>query len=209
MKRFLFIFFISFIVSGTLIYSQDNTIADGYHVFKYPNGSISSEGYIRDGRPDGYWKSFYVTGVLKSEGKRRNFQLDSIWVFYTQTGDTLEKIDYLYGKKSGYYLKYKRDNIHGLYIWSRELYAGGIREGIVYQYYPDGKVKLTIPYAGGKKDGLSREYDEEGQVITLYEYNNDFLISRERINRVDKDGLKQGEWKEFYADGNIKKEYYY
>ena len=79
--------------------AQDVKLEDGYNVFRYPNGSISSEGYIKDGKPDGYWKSYYITGVLKSEGKRRNHLLDSIWVFYTQTGDTLEKLDYLYGKK--------------------------------------------------------------------------------------------------------------
>ncbi len=38
------------------------------------------------------------------------------------------------------------------------------------------------------------------------EYNNDFLVSREKINRYDQKGLKQGEWKEFYPNGNIKSE---
>jgi len=189
--------------------AQDVKLEDGYHVFRYPNGSISSEGYIKDGKPDGYWKSYYVTGVLKSEGKRRNHLLDSIWVFYTQTGDTLEKLDYLYGKKSGYYLKYKRNRSYGLYVWSQELFAADKRQGTAYQYYPDGSVMQTIPYIDGKKQGLSKEYDEEGNIITLYEYNNDFMISRERINRKDADGLKQGSWKEFYENGNIKKEMNY
>lgn len=194
------------IILFSLANAQDNRLEDGYHVFRYPNGNISSEGNIRDGKPDGYWKSYYVTGVIKSEGRRRNHLLDSIWVFYTQTGDTLEKIDYLYGKKSGYYLKYKRDRSYGLYIWSRELYANDMRQGTAYLYYPDGSVKQTIPYIEGKKQGLSREYDEEGNIITLYEYNNDFLVSRERINRFDENGDKQGPWKEFYDNGNIKKE---
>lgn len=189
--------------------AQDAKLEDGYHVFRYPNGSISSEGYIKDGKPDGYWKSYYVTGVLKSEGKRRNHLLDSVWVFYSQTGDTLEKIDYLYGKKSGYYLKYKNDRSYGLYVWSSELYAADKRQGTAYQYYPDGSVKQTIPYIDGKKQGLSKEYDEEGNLITLYEYNNDFMISRERINRRDSDGVKQGSWKEFYDSGNMKKEMTY
>lgn len=192
-----------------VLFSQNTDLEDGYHVFKYPNGNVSSEGYIRNGKPDGYWKSYYVTGVLKSEGKRRNHLLDSIWVFYSQTGDTLEKISYLYGKKSGYYYKYKRDRSYGLYVWSRELYAADKRQGTAYRYYPDGSVKQTIPYIDGKKQGLSREYDEEGKLITLYEYNNDFLISRERINRTDSEGLKQGPWKEFYEDGKIKTEMSY
>jgi antitoxin component YwqK of YwqJK toxin-antitoxin module len=201
---FIFLFLFSTSVSG-----QGDKMEDGYTIFKYPNGTVSSEGTIRDGLPDGYWKSYFVTGVKKSEGKRRNFMLDSIWVFYSQTGDTLEKIDYLSGKKSGYYLKYKRDNLKGLYIWSRELYAADKREGLAWQYYPDGSVKLIIPYKNGKKDGLSKEFDEHGVIITLYEYSDDFLVSRERINRIDKDGHKQGEWRDFYDDGTLKRELTY
>ncbi len=197
------------IAFSIVIKAQDVKLEDGYHVFRYPNGSVSSEGYIKDGKPDGYWKSYFVTGVLKSEGKRRNHLLDSIWVFYTQTGDTLEKIDYLYGKKSGYYLKYKNDRSYGLYIWSRELYAADKRQGLAYMYFPDGSIRQTIPYLDGKKQGLSKEYDEEGNIITLYEYNNDFMISRERINRKDSDGVRQGPWIEFNDGGNIIKEMTY
>ena len=171
-------------------------ISDGYQVFKYPNGSISGEGLIRNGKPDGFWKSYYVTGVKKSEGKRTNFLLDSIWVFYDQSGDTLEKINFLYGKKNGYYFKYKKDPAEGLYVWSRELFAGDRKEGTGYFYFPDGKIKQTISYNNGKKEGLSKEYDQKGVVITLMEYSNDFLVSREKINRTDNNGLKQGVWKD-------------
>ncbi len=189
--------------SGT-IKAQD--LKDGYHVFKYPNGNISSEGFIKDGKPEGYWKSYYVTGVTKSEGKRSNFLLDSIWIFYDQAGDTTEKINYLFGKKNGYYYKYGKDPIKGVYVLSKELYAGDRKEGTAYLYYPEGSIRQTTIYSGGKKEDLSREYDRNGNIITLYEYNNDFLISRERINRTDNNGLKQGNWKEFYPDGKIKTE---
>jgi uncharacterized protein len=182
---------------------QDN-LPDGYQVFKYPNGSKSSEGMIRNGKPDGFWKGYYVTGVKKSEGKRTSFLLDSIWVFYDQTGDTIEKISYLYGKKNGYYYKFKKDPSEGLYIWSKELFAGDRKEGTSYIFFPDHRIQQTIVWNNGKKSGLSKEFDKEGTVITLLEYNNDFLISREKINRKDNSGLKQGEWKEFYPSGIIR-----
>lgn len=185
---------------------NDQTPSDGYHIYKYPNGSISSEGLIKNGKPEGYWKSYYVTGIKKSEGKRTNFLLDSIWVFFDQAGDTTEKINYLFGKKNGYYFKYKKDPSQGLFIWSKELYAGDKKEGTAYFYFPDGKTRQTITYNNGKKEGLSREFDINGNIIAIYEYNNDFLISRERINRSDAKGLKQGIWKEFYPNGIVKNE---
>ena len=159
-----------------------------------------------NGKPEGFWKSYYVTGIKKSEGKYKNFQLDSVWVFYDQTGDTIEKINYLFGKRNGYSYKYKKDPSEGLYISSRELFAGDRKEGTAYFYFPDGKIQQTLTYSNGKKEGLSREFDRNGNVITLFEYNNDFLISRERINRSDNKGLKQGVWKEFYPNGTIRSE---
>ncbi len=205
MKRIIILIFFVFICK--LGSAQENkTLNDGYHIFKYPNGSVSSEGIIKNGKPEGFWKSFYVTGVIKSEGKRTNFLLDSIWLFFDQSGDTTEKINYLYGKKNGWYYKYKRDPSHGVYIWSKELFAADRREGIAFVYYPDGKIQQTYTYDGGKKEGLSKEFDKEGNIITLLEYNNDFLVSREKINRTDNKGLKQGEWKEFYPNGEIKSE---
>ncbi|MCU0460499.1 MAG: hypothetical protein MUF36_00580 [Bacteroidales bacterium] len=181
-------------------------LKDGYQVFKYPNGSISSEGMMKNGKPDGYWKTYYVTGVIKSEGKYTNFKLDSIWLFYDQAGDTTDKISYLFDKKNGYYFKYKKDPSAGVYIWSKELYAGGRKEGTGYFYFPEGKIQQTVSFNTGKREGLSKEYDKNGNIITLLEYNNDFLVSREKINRTDSNGLKQGEWIEFYPNGGKKTE---
>jgi antitoxin component YwqK of YwqJK toxin-antitoxin module len=185
---------------------QSTQLKDGFQQFRYPNGNISSEGVIRNGKPDGFWKSYYVTGVIKSEGKRTSFLLDSIWVFFDQAGDTTEKISYMLGKRNGYSFKYQKDPVYGLYVQTAELYAGDRKEGVARLFFPDGKLKQTIPYSGGKKEGLSREYDREGKIITLFEYNNDFLISRERINNTDAAGMKQGEWLDFYPDGSIRTE---
>jgi antitoxin component YwqK of YwqJK toxin-antitoxin module len=205
MKRIIiFVFIVLVFKTG---YAQEKgALKDGYQIFKYPNGTVSSEGLIKNGKPEGFWKSYYVTGVKKSEGKRTNFMLDSIWLFYDQAGDTTEKINYLYGKKNGWYYKYKKDPSRGVYIWSKELYAADRKEGTAFVYFPDGKIQETYSYSSGKKEGLSKEYDKEGNIITLLEYNNDFLVSREKINRTDNKGLKQGDWKEFYPNGGIKSE---
>jgi antitoxin component YwqK of YwqJK toxin-antitoxin module len=149
MKRFLLIMLI---LIPSVLQSQNNEdLKDGFQQFRYPNGNLSSEGFIRNGKPDGFWKSYYVTGVLKSEGKRRSFLLDSIWVFYDQAGDTTEKISYLLGKRNGYYLKYQKDPVYGNYVYSTELFAGDKKEGTARVFFPEGKIKQTIPYVNGKK----------------------------------------------------------
>jgi antitoxin component YwqK of YwqJK toxin-antitoxin module len=208
MKRILVILLI--VLPGFKISAQGNEmLQDGYQVFKYPNGSVSGEGMIKNGKPDGYWRSYYVTGIKKSEGRYTSFKLDSIWLFYDQVGDTTDRINYLFGKKNGYYYKYKKDPATGLYLWSKELFAGDRKEGTAFIYFPEGKIQQTISYNAGKKEGYSKEYDKNGNVITLMEYNNDFLVSREKINRTDNKGLKQGNWLEFYPDGKKKTEKFY
>ena len=209
MKRgVLFILILLFVGINTFAQTAED-LPDGYHTFRYPNGAISSEGYIKNGKPEGFWKSYYVTGVKKSEGKRTNYLLDSVWVFYDQSGDTTEIINYLYGKKNGYYYKYRKEPGAGLYVYSRELFAGDKKEGTAYIYFPDGKVKQIITYNDGKKSGLSKEFDHDGKVISLLEYSNDFLVSREKINRIDNNGMKQGDWKEFYPNGTVRVEMTY
>jgi len=64
---------IIFLLTGILIWGQtDNNLQDGYQVFKYPNGTISSEGMFRNGKPEGFWKNYYVTGLKK---RKENIQI--------------------------------------------------------------------------------------------------------------------------------------
>jgi antitoxin component YwqK of YwqJK toxin-antitoxin module len=62
--------------------------------YRYENGMLSSEGTLRDGKPDGYWKTYYPSGQLKTEGNRKNFLLDSTWNFYSEKGIIQKSISY-------------------------------------------------------------------------------------------------------------------
>lgn len=183
---------------------------NGYTKFFYPNGKVSSEGTMRNGKPDGYWKSYYPSGIIKSEGKRLNYLLDSTWVFYNETGDTLQKVEYILGKRNGYTVEFgasvSSDPMHRNRILSRELFVGDKKEGFSYVYHPNGRIKEEIHYVNNKKEGYSKEYDSEGLLITLMNFKNGFLIEREKLNRKDESGLKQGTWREYYVNGGIKSE---
>ncbi len=194
------------------VLAQTN-IPDGYTVFHHPNGKVSSEGMMRNGKPDGYWKSYYVTGVMSSEGNRVNFLRDSTWVFYTQTGDTAQIINYRLDKKSGYHYQYEtvtqRNNVSKNYIKSKEMYLDDKREGPSYYYHPNGKIQQVINYRNGKRQGFSRVFDENGTIITIEEYINGQLTSREYINRVNANGQKHGVWRTFHPNGTLKEEEFY
>ncbi len=184
---------------------------NGYNVFFYTNGKKSSEGNMKDGKPVGYWKTYYPNGAMKSEGSRKNMQLDSTWIFYDNKQNITKKISYLNGNKNGYYFIYKLvgDSLKTNIIISKELYLNNIKQGKSYEYHDNEQLKKIVNYKKGRKNGKAKEYSNQAVVITLFRYKYDIIIERERINRYDRNNLKQGVWKEFYANDRLKMESFY
>ena len=172
--------------------------------YYYPDSTISAIGSIRDGKPDGYWKNYYPNGILKSIGKRTNFELDSIWNFYDEKGKIQKEISYNLGKKNGYYKEYIVRN-DSVYLYSNILYINDLRQGTAV-YYKNNKIYKTIPFVDDKMDGQGFEYDEDSIINGVFGYKNNELISKQSINRTDKNNAKTGTWMEFYPNGNIKTE---
>jgi antitoxin component YwqK of YwqJK toxin-antitoxin module len=177
---------------------------NGLNHYYFQNGKISSEGSMRDGKPDGYWKTYYESGHLKSEGNRKDFQLDSTWKFYTDDGKLSLEFSYRAGKKNGYKKTYTDGKLE-----SEELYAEDLKQGFTNYYYKEGPLWRKIPFVKGREEGTAYEYAPDGTIITLIDYKGGFIRSQEKINRKDGKGLKQGVWKEFYADGKLKTEGHY
>jgi len=197
---------------GMPVFGQENADENGFVQRFYPNGQVSTEGYMRDGKPDGNWKSYYVSGIIKSEGKRTNYLLDSTWNFYNQAGELTQQIDYSIGEKSGYSIRFRYDNPlkpGQVTVVSRELYVNGRKEGNSYYYHTTGELKQIVFYKDGRKFGLAREFDRDSMLITVLEYNDNYLVNRERVNRTDNEGRKQGTFRDYYGNGKIKKEVNY
>jgi antitoxin component YwqK of YwqJK toxin-antitoxin module len=214
MKTYLHIFF--FLIVCVVLSAQTGRVSvpDGYTIFRYPNTDrISSEGLMRDGKPDGYWKSYYPTGIMSSEGNRINFMMDSTWVFYTVTGDTSEIINYRLDRRSGFRYLFEtiteRNRISVHYLKSKELYLDDKREGKAFYYYPSGKIRQEVNYRNGRRQGISFEYDEDGKIVTVLRFHNDFLTERQLVNRVNALGERVGAWKTFYPSGNVHEEWHY
>lgn len=195
------IFFIIF-NSTFLVLQSQTTNPNGYNIFKYDNGKISSEGNMKDGKPDGYWKNYYKNGNIKIEGNRKNFQLDSIWKFYSENGRITKSVNYLEGKKNGFTCTYDTSER----IILKETFVNDIKQGNTYTYYRSGRTKLITPYKNGKPDGFAYEYSEDSLLISIMKYQGGILANIERFNRKDDAGKKQGVWKEFYTDGKLKEE---
>jgi antitoxin component YwqK of YwqJK toxin-antitoxin module len=205
-KRFSILLFL--ILSNVLITkAQDKVNPNGYNAFHHPNGTVASEGTMKEGKPVGYWKSYYPDGVIRSEGNRIDNELDSLWKFYSPNGTLQKVIDYRQGKKSGYFMLYETfsDSISTRNVLiSKELYIYDKLNGVSNYYDSLGNLSKTTTYENGRKHGFERYYAPDGRVTAILRYAHDNLLSSEQLNQLDKNGNKIGVWKEFYPDGQLK-----
>lgn len=199
MKKIIFILF--FIVIDSMATAQQEVDPNGYNSFYYPNGQLSSEGTMRDGKPDGYWKTYFENGEIKSEGNRKEFELDSVWTFYSDSGKVAVQINYLLGKKNGVRKTFYEDGIVD------ENFVNDVKEGYTYYYYLNGNLRKEVNFVNGLESGIGKEFSaDDGRVIKLIYFKKGFTVDIERINRIDRAGMKQGKWKYFYENGNMKLE---
>ncbi|MBR4560596.1 MAG: hypothetical protein IKO23_01615 [Bacteroidales bacterium] len=175
----------------------------GYQAFTYPGGQVASEGMLRDGRPDGLWKTYYENGQLKSIGKRTDFLLDSTWVFFSEVGDTSLIVNYKRDLKNGPRFTFGKDDI------VMEPFVNDVRQGEGKRYDLKRNLIQTVTYKNGVEEGISPVFDTTGLLCEIITYKKGFVMTREAINRYDREGKKHGYWKTFFDDWSVHTECYY
>lgn len=177
---------------------------NGYNIFYHANGVKSSEGYLKDGKPDAYWKSYNEKGVLVSEGNRKDGFLDGEWKFYNSEGELYMSLNYKNDKKDGIKTTFKPNGDRIL-----ESFIDDLKQGNEKHFDKDNHLIKEVPFVDGVEEGIAKEYDSEGTIISILEYKRGYILRREHINRKDQSGLKQGLWKIFYANDILKEEGFY
>ena len=200
MKR---VFSVIALVLIFLAFSQDLLAQTGYQSFTYPSGQVSSEGMLRDGKPDGMWKTYYESGQLKSLGKRTDFLLDSTWVFFKESGDTSLIINYRKDLKNGPRFTYSETEI------VMEPFVNDVKQGEGKVMDRRRHVLQTIQFVNGLEEGISPVFDTTGLLREIVNYRKGFVMTREALNRYDREGKKHGYWKTFYDDWTLHTECYY
>lgn len=186
------------------VMAQEETVKEGYVKFYYPNGKVSSEGMMKSGKPDGYWKAYYENGVLKSEGDRKDFKLSGPWKFYDEKGTLVNRYNYKSGKKDSVQVSYYETGV----VKSEESDSMDVMHGVSKFYSEDGQLARQTTFVNGVETGLAKEFSS-GRIITLTTYRNGYITKEEKINRVDRNGMKQGAWKELYENDAVKNDGFY
>jgi len=182
------------------IFSQEIN-PNGFNIFYYENGEIASKGFLKDGKPNGYWFNYSENGKLKSEGNRKDFLLDSTWKFYSNQY-VKEIVNYEKNRKKGPFIQFSDSGI----LYAKSTYVNDTLQGENFIFYPTGELHFKYNYLDGNYHGSAYEYREDSTIISIYEYNKGKLVRREKINRFDKEGNKDGLWKTFTEKGILKEE---
>lgn len=153
----------------------------------FENGIMRYEGVTDlNGKREGPWKEYYLTGELKAEGRYRNSLPVGDWKFYF-----MDKSIEIIGSYNN------RGQKIGEWQW----------------FYPNGNLLIVENYDNGELDGEYIEYDEEGNILTKGQYvigEEDGPWTYRNGGMVEKgsyyDGMRQGTWKLWYANGKLASE---
>lgn len=201
--RVIWFFSLQFFAFGA--FAQLDSAAAGYTRFYYENGVISSEGVLSNGIPDQFWQTYYENGLLKTAGNRSNGVIDGEWRFFRVDGSPERTINYELGKRTGIETEYSASgNLIAEIPWDND-----VRSGTGRYFYETGELYRTVNFVNNKEEGKGFEYAQDQRIITFLSYQDGFLRSIEKVNRLNTSGQKTGYWVEFYPNGQIKEEGYF
>ena len=168
--------------------------------YSYANGRMSSEGQLLNGKPHGYWKNYYESGILRSEGARSYDRLTGPWKFYTPEGRLQSVIHYSEGRKHGLKGTYHENGRLRLL----EHFASDLKDSIETTYDINGKMIRRTPFEGSKEQGTGFDHaPDDGRIVGMSLYQNGYRKYTEGFNRKDRQGNRQGMWKEIDDSARI------
>ncbi|MCK9421111.1 MAG: hypothetical protein M0Q38_00760 [Bacteroidales bacterium] len=166
-------------------YGSDGTIIT---LTEYKRGFIVDRLRINrkdgNGRKQGRWYLFYPDGIVQTEGVYKDDKKNGYFKEYAENGDLIKISKYI-------------DDI--IQPEAQEIQKLDIRN----EYYPNGKVKINAMFRNGIPEGVKRIYDSTGKVEKSFLFQNGNVIGE---GIVKDDGNRDGPWKDFYPDGNLKAE---
>ncbi|MFN3999809.1 toxin-antitoxin system YwqK family antitoxin [Algoriphagus sp.] len=139
---------------------------DPREYFYFGNINLIGIGPLEDGKKQGAWKVY---------GRIEELEDPRITVEPVRDGDLVEYFDLT---NPLYQINFKEN----------------LPDGIMEEFYPDGKIKKLVNFSEGKLNGDFFEFSKTGEVLLSGSYLDD---------------QKSGDWISYFSNGNKKSEYSY
>lgn len=203
------------------IYNNINNLKEGIAKEYYVSGQLRKILEFKNGLEDGRAYEYgmdgrvittfiYVKGFIKGIENINRFNENNnkqdLWRYYYKNMQVKREEMYENGMLNGIVKEYNRE---GKLIIIENYLGGKLEIGnektvlldIRRKYHEDGSISEQGTYLEGKKEGIFREYDNEGAIINSFVYKSDVKLGHGLVN---KGGLYEGEWEEFYDSGELK-----
>jgi len=169
-----------------------------------PDGIVTSEGRLKDGKKDGKWKFYTNTGILTSEENYKNGLYEGFTINYFNNGKISSYIEYKKGKKNGLFQAYyKNGNLkkEGFYLEDKA-------NGYWYNYNINGNINEINFYKNENFEGYQEDYDFFGRKKTESFYNDGVLLITQYFDTIGNiyfvDSIKNGNGVSLIKDINGK-----
>jgi len=175
----------------------------------YPNGKVMYDGFFKHDKPEGEFRRYYEEGALKSLLVFSNNGTEAKAVLYYLNGLTASSGNYINQLKEGKW-KFYSFTVKDLLISEAE-YKGDKLNGLMINYYPDGKVAEKIMYGNNLKHGECLKYYPDGTLTLRTNYENGKINGRfeafyengkPEMTGQYKDNLREGPWVIYRNDGS-------
>ncbi len=165
-------------------YAQDGRIIT---IFNNKKGTFIGKESInridKNNLKQGLWKTFYDNRKIKTESTFKNDLLNGYYKEYDKKGKLLNAVLYINGVAQQF-----ADELADL--------------SLKKEYFNNGKLrKESLLDVNGKEHGLVKYYNEEGSLAYSENYFHGILLSK---GLIDDKEQKQGDWEEYYVDGQLK-----
>jgi antitoxin component YwqK of YwqJK toxin-antitoxin module len=206
------------------IYEENfvNDVKQGFSYTYYPDGKLWKEANFIDGLEEGTGKEFayndgrviklitykkgYITDIENINRIDKANMKQGKWVNFYEEGNVKWEGEFKNDLKNGYFKEYSKE---GNLLTTQKYIDGILQEeveelaklDIKTEYYPTGKPKIVASYKNNIPEGVRREYSPDGKIAAGYIFKTGILVGEGIVNEA---GMKDGSWKEFYANGTIK-----
>lgn len=159
-------------------------------VVKDRDGHLRAEVTRLNGRKDGPVRIYHADGTLETEGRYARDSRHGPWTTVSHEHDTLSIVIFRYGRKHGVQ-RYWAPNGQ---LLREEWFKDGVPHGPLHRFFADGSPRQRATYRKGLLNG---EYTEWFKVDST---SVGLIIGRY------KDGVREGRWTWFFANGNPKQQ---
>lgn len=183
-----------------------NDELNGPAISFYENGRLKDSMFYKAGLPEGVFEKYNPDGAVIETGSFLKGQRHGEWTLRYNDGVVSEKTQYLNGEHTGEFTEYHKNGT----LSRKGKYFKGEIDGMIEDYDEDGKLYSTIEMDKGRVRNISF-FDKSGNKTESYSTSKgnigitffDPYGVKQSEGNFTKDGLKQGEFTEYFGSGKV------